>query len=656
VTRTNDSRLRPLLTGGYCGAHILLGAGVLCWTAVNWQPYDHLRFFSYLLSAIVASVLKVRLPGMTGTASVSFLFVLIGIMDLSLPEAIMLGALSMLTQCTWRTERRPSAMQVGFSICSITIATYASALIYNYAHAVLLEPLALGLLALAYYSTNTFSVACIIALTESKPVWTVMSRNRWLLPYYAGGTSLAWMIGTMPRAIQWELPIICLPIIYVIHRSYRTFLVQMEQEKKHVEDMNSLHLRTIETLALAIEAKDHNTHDHLQRVQLYALEIGKDLALTHLELEALRVASVLHDIGKLAVPEYIISKPGKLTPEEFEKMKTHPVVGAEILERVEFPWPVVPIVRAHHEKWDGNGYPYGLKGKEIPIGARILSAVDCLDALASDRQYRLAMPLDEAMAKIASESGTSFDPTVVDALKRRYREVEAMAQERSAKTRPRLSTGIHIKRGSAPAAGFEAGSCGPAKNQETHSQGEDASMRRLADTISLRVSNAADLSREEILAMSAVRIKKAVPYDAMAFFVTDGTSLWPDFVYGYDSWHLQSLRIPLGEGLAGWVAQTRRPIINGNPSVDVGYGTAPSVTEPLRSALAIPMSASDAATSVLILYRRDRDAFGAQDLAGLLALCGPLTRVFDAPVHSSGLTNSRETRDVVHAEAMAALG
>ena len=128
------------------------------------------------------------------------------------------------------------------------------------------------------------------------------------------------------------------------------------------------------------------------------------------ELDALQAAALLHDIGKLAVPEHIISKPGKLTPEEFEKMKIHPLVGAEILEEVKFPYPVVPIVRAHHEKWDGTGYPFGLAGEEIPIGARILSAVDCLDALASDRQYRRALPLDEAMKIVEDESGKAFDP------------------------------------------------------------------------------------------------------------------------------------------------------------------------------------------------------------------------------------------------------
>src|SRR5205085_3166762 len=187
---------------------------------------------------------------------------------------------------------------------------------------------------------------------------------------------------------------------------------------------------------------------------LYSLEIGKELGLPHEQLDALRAASMLHDIGKLAVPEHIISKPGKLTPAEFQKMKIHPVVGAEILERVSFPYPVVPIVRSHHEKWDGSGYPDGLSREQIPIGARILAAVDCFDALASDRQYRRALPLDEAMDKVVSQAGTSFDPAVVDVLQRRYRDLEARVRESSATAQPVLSTDICVTRGAAPAAGF----------------------------------------------------------------------------------------------------------------------------------------------------------------------------------------------------------
>ena len=223
----------------------------------------------------------------------------------------------------------------------------------------------------------------------------------------------------------------------------------------HAEEMAALHLRTIEALALAIEAKDHTTHDHLRRVQVYATEIGKELNLSPVELEALHAAALLHDIGKLAVPEHIISKPGKLTREEFEKMKIHPTVGAEILERVEFPYPVAPIVAAHHEHWDGAGYPNGLRGEQIPIGARILSAVDCFDALATDRQYRRALPLEGAMKVLIGESGKSFDPQVVAVMQRRYVELEELARDEAGAT---LSTDKIIQRGAAPAAGLEVSS------------------------------------------------------------------------------------------------------------------------------------------------------------------------------------------------------
>src|SRR5581483_4508282 len=285
------------------------------------------------------------------------------------PEALLVAALSMIVQCTWRTSARPNLTQTGFNIGVLLVAVEISSQVYAYSQRWVPEPVSLGAMALVYFIANTFPIACIIGLTERKRIFSVWNNYRWMLAYYGVGASMAWVIGTLPHAIQWEFPIICLPLVYLVHRSNRSHLAKMEQERSHMMAINGLHLRTIEALALAIDAKDHTTHDHLQRVQLYATELGKDLGLSEQELDALTAASVLHDIGKLAVPESIISKPGKLTPSEFEKMKIHPVVGAEILERVEFPYPVVPIVRSHHEKWDGSGYPYGLKGEEIPVGA-----------------------------------------------------------------------------------------------------------------------------------------------------------------------------------------------------------------------------------------------------------------------------------------------
>jgi len=211
----------------------------------------------------------------------------------------------------------------------------------------------------------------------------------------------------------WGSTVLLLPAFFLVLYSYSLRTRQLKAERKHTQELGDVHMRMVEALALTIEAKDQTTHDHLQRVKVFCIEVGKELKLNDSEMQALSVASLLHDIGKLAVPEYIISKPGKLSVEEFEKVKIHPTVGAEILERVGFPYPVAPIVRAHHEKWDGSGYPKGLRGTEIPIGARVLSAVDYVDALASDRQYRRGMAVNEVVTKLQEQAGKAFDPNIV---------------------------------------------------------------------------------------------------------------------------------------------------------------------------------------------------------------------------------------------------
>jgi putative nucleotidyltransferase with HDIG domain len=232
------------------------------------------------------------------------------------------------------------------------------------------------------------------------------------------------------------------------------YVRRYEEHNLHRDQIESLHLRTIEALSLALDAKDPETGDHLSRVRVYAVELAREIGVCDRELECLRVAALLHDIGKLALPEEIISKPGRLTPEEFEKVKVHPIVGAEILQRVGFD-PLVPaIVRAHHERWDGTGYPDGLRGDQIPLGARILSAVDAFDALSSDRSYRDALPLHEAMREVSLRAGTSFDPAVVDLLVCRYEELERKVSHQ-AQPCARPLVDIRVDRDVEPAAGFE---------------------------------------------------------------------------------------------------------------------------------------------------------------------------------------------------------
>ncbi len=624
MTEERSQRLRARLPKIHVYAHVALGCAALASGLATWHWDDPVRFASFLLAATLGSILKVRLPGVTGTTSVSALFVLIGIVNLNLPEALVVGAVSMLVQCTWRPKSKPRAIQVAFSVCVLAIAVYVSAFVLAWANSRFPAPVNLALLAVVYFCLNTFPVAAIIGLTEGKAALAVWSSYRWTLAYYLVGASMAWVIGTIPRSIQWEFPIICLPLVYLVHRSNRTYLLQMEQVNKHMQEMNALHLRTIEALALAIDAKDHTTHDHLQRVQLYAIEVGRDLGLNEQELDALRAAAVLHDIGKLAVPESIISKPGKLTRSEFEKMKVHPVVGAEILERVEFPYPVVPIVRAHHEKWDGSGYPYGLKGSEIPIGARILAAVDCLDALASDRQYRRALPLDEAMARVASEAGTSFDPTVVRALSARYRELEARAKAATPPApQPTLSVDIKITRGSAPAAGFEADAASSHPVSRARARQQTGS-----SALQVPSGGVCALDWREALAVASLRIHHAVPYDAIAFYTRDDHVVHARFVDGDDRARFESLVVPYGEGLIGWVTATGKPLLNGNPAVEPGH----TAENAFAAALALPLLQAGSAIGVVALYRREKDSFAAHELVSVLEACPALASLLsEAP-------------------------
>jgi putative nucleotidyltransferase with HDIG domain len=612
-------------------------AGCTCFTAAlfHWQANDYVKFACYLIAALLASPLKVILPGVEGTLSVNFLFTLLGILELGLPETLLIVLASTLGQAYWRRKQRVKLVQFVFNWSQLTVSSTIAYGAYKLVVVHVLHatgPLALLAAAITHFACNTAAMSTIIGLTEDKPVpkvWT--DTYLWSFPYYMVGAAVAGLVHFLNAHIGWQSSLLVLPPIYLMYRSYRLYLGKLETEKQHAEQVSRLHLRTIEALALAIEAKDETTGEHLQRVRIYSMEIAKELGLSEDETEALRAASVLHDIGKLAVPEHIISKPGRLTPEEFEKMKIHPVVGAEILERVRFPYPVVPIVRAHHEKWDGSGYPYGLAGEAIPIGARILSAVDCFDALASDRQYRKALPLNEAMAKVVADAGKSFDPRVVEILNRRYIELEKIAHAQPGEAMAKLSTDIKVERGSAPAAGFAASA-----ETDEHPSKASADINTLISDAKragkeiLELSRGASLQVEDIFSLLAVRLKHLAPHESMAAYCPTGDVLIPSFVSGENFRLFSSLRIPLGEGLSGWVAQNHKAILNGNPSVEPGYLNDPTKYSTLRSALAMPIEGANGIAAVLALYRAGQDAFTADDLRVLEAIASGLGKAIES--------------------------
>jgi len=563
--------------------------------------------------------------------SVNFLFILLGVMELSLPETLVIGCAATLVQSVWQARSRPDPVKVLFNVfgmmANATVFCYTS---YHWLDARVgsNKPILLMLAALVFFLANTLPIAIVISLTEGKSSRKVWSECYfWSFPYYLVGAAAVGLLGIINRQAGWETSLLVLPVIYWVYRSYRLYLGRLEAEKerveiekRHVEEIASLNMRTIEALALAIEAKDHTTHTHLQRVRTYAVEIAKELGLSASEIEALRAAALLHDIGKLGVPEHIINKPGKLTPEEFERMKVHPLVGAEILDRVAFPYPVAPIVRSHHERWDGSGYPAGLVGEDIPIGARILAAVDCLDALASDRQYRPAIPLDQAMNTVKEKSGTWFDPKVVAILEHRYVDLEHMAQTIDAGFIPSgFSKDLRVERGLAPAAGFE-------KSAETPPVESDflasiASARQEAQAMfELSQDLGNSLSLSETLSVLSMRLRKLIHYDSIAVYVNRNGWLLPELVSGENFKLLSSLKIRVGEGLCGWVAENGKPIINGNPQVEAGYSADPEKYTTLKSALAVPLEGLTGVVGVLAMYHSSQDAFTPDHLRILLAV------------------------------------
>ena len=631
----------------FVGVVIAAGTACLIEAAIRQSSRNIAEFICYLGVVILASRLRVTLPGITGTLSVNFLFILVAIAELSYAEAMTLGAVAMLAQ-TYHPNR-PSAIQLTFNVCAGSLSTAIAYLVYHSSIAnqfISSRPLILCIASSAYFFANAGCIGAVISLTERRPLGRILvDCYLWSFPYYLVGAGIAATIAWFNQEFNWETSLLFVPAMYIIYRSYRLYLGKLEDEKRHVEEIANLHLRTIEALALAIEAKDQTTHEHLQRVRVYAIEVAKELGLKGTDLEALHAAALLHDIGKLAVPEHIIAKPGRLTPEEFEKMKTHTIVGAEILERVRFPYPVVPIVRAHHEKWDGSGYPFGLKGAEIPIGARILSAVDFLDALASDRQYRRAMPLDEVMKRLVAEAGKSFDPQVVEVLQRRYRSLENLAVAQSAQNGiPGDVTERKVTRGTAPAAGFENAAALHSPGHEAKFLSSIAAARQEAQSLfELSQDLGASLSVGETLSVFSVKLKPMVPYDAIAIYLLRDEVLIPEYVNGDNYRLFSSLQIPLGDGLSGWVAQNKKPIINGNPSVEPGYLNDPQRYSTLRSALAVPLDGVNGVIGVMALYRAERDAFTSDNLRLLLAVSGKMALAIENALKYQQAENSAIT-------------
>jgi putative nucleotidyltransferase with HDIG domain len=398
----------------------------------------------------------VKVPGIPAKISVSETFVFTSVLLFGTAAATVTVALDALIMSGWRHRREP--LKVLFNTTEPALSIFVASHLF---FLIIKEPLRIHprdagsllipilVLSLTYFFLNSTLTAAAISLQSGKRVVAVLRGHLlWLVLNYLGGASVALLIVNNSTTVNITTISIVLPLLLITYLTFKSAMGRIEDANNHVTQLNRMYMSTIETLAMAVDAKDQVTHGHIRRVQEHSVDLARHMGVDDENLiKAIEAASLLHDMGKLAVPEHILNKPGKLSVAEFEIMKTHSSVGADILAAIDFPYPVVPIVRHHHENWNGSGYPDGLSGTDIPIGARILAVVDCFDALTSDRPYRARLPVGEAIEILSARRGSMYDPLVVDAfIERQSRWSQPQTDEVAVLEPPALSLSLSLPR------------------------------------------------------------------------------------------------------------------------------------------------------------------------------------------------------------------
>jgi putative nucleotidyltransferase with HDIG domain len=614
--RAPSGALKPFVR-----AVVAIGAAVIVHSVVavagTPRPYEWLLFAAL---AIATGSFSVKIASVVATISISdTFFITLAVLFGPAPAAIAIAADSLIM--SWRLGH--AWRRIALNIAAPAVSMWAGAQAFfliarvspiahsDVAVGSLIAPLLL--MTLIYFALNSGLIATAVGLESGQSPVDIWRRHfQWLGIGYMASASLAFCFVLLIQQVSFLAAIVILPMLAVFHLTLKASYGRLEDARRHLADVDRLYLSTVETLAMAIDAKDDVTHSHVRRVQAYAVGMARELGFTdESTLKAIEAAALLHDTGKLAVPEHILNKPGKLTPSEFEKMKLHVDVGADILSLVDFPYPVVPIVRCHHENWDGTGYPRGVKGEAIPIGARILSVVDCFDALTSDRPYRRAMTEEAALGILRERSGKMYDPAVVDMFIKVFRDIPVASHDAAETTEvmQRIAQSKH----EAPAPVVEA----PAVPSTF------AASSNLLACVSLARVAGGEGSLADVLALSSNLVNDILPAATGAWFVPDQArdQLVVADAFGPAAAILAGFSVDVGDRLTGWVAASRQPILNSDASLDLG-GRQEGNEPRLLTCMSVPLVAGETLVGVLSLYSAEAEGFN-EDRGRLIQMIAP---------------------------------
>src|SRR5262249_10771753 len=560
----------------------MVGACVISYTAVNVLRLGRIELLelgALMAAAFVAGLRPIQIPGTQTSITPGDVFVFLAILLWGAPAATLVATIdAAVTSC--RTSRRLTSCLGGPAM--ISIAIFISANVFERILSVLQAfkyyetagvLIALLLVSFIYFLLNTFSNAIQSALKRRTPVFALWwDGYRWLGLIYAAGASAAGFVYLSIMHYGISSLVAAGPLVGIILLACHLYFKQADEREKAIKKISNIHLATVEALATAIDAKDEITADHVFRVQVYACGLARYFGLGKAEIEALKAGALLHAVGKIAVPDYTLNKPGKLTAAEFDKMKIHTVVGAQIMERVNFPYPVVPIVRHHHERWDGRGYPDALKGEQIPLTARILTVADCFDAVREDRQYRKGMTRDEACAFLRDGAGKQFDPRVVDAFLANLASFEQEITAHKSSNQPLLSpttqAGLsETARSAVPAAGL-------AQQQfESPDYVKHIKSSRTGAAVLYEVAQmfSKNLGVEGVVKETVAQLERAIPFTTSVVYLRapDGCSVAAAYAYGRNAGQIQGKHLGMGQGIAGWVVINNRHMCNTDPMLDL---------------------------------------------------------------------------------------
>jgi putative nucleotidyltransferase with HDIG domain len=591
----------------YIGVVTSLGLVVLVasiWQLSAFQP--GVEWFLLATLTLLTGSFTVKLPSLPAKISVSETFVFTSVLLFGTSAGVVTVVLDALVISLWMKTSKPR--RVFFNATAPAIALWASSTTFFYVTqavpgqisredvAALIAPM--FAFAFLYFLVNTTLVAGALATERKERFGTIWWEN---FPpvsttYFVGG-SIALLIVAYTDHIDLTVLMMIIPLLVISYLTFRTSMGRLEDANRHIAQISEMYLSTIETLAMAVDAKDQITHGHIRRVQVFAVELAKRLGVREEHsLKGIEAAALLHDMGKLAIPEHILNKPGKLTEAEFNKMKRHADIGADLLSSIRFPYPVVPIVRHHHENWNGMGYPTGLAGTDIPLGARILSVVDCFDALTSDRPYRPRLSDDEAFQVLRERRGNMYDPLVVD-------------------------TFIAAHPTIAPAAilaGQNARSLLPTMLDGADGTPVDSPLRDIRAT-AIQSSQLSEYSRELQAALSLgeaieltgqyVRMFMPAAVCAVYNYDSDADILICVGATGDPQQRIRNLAIRRGDRISGWAAANETTIANSDATLDLG-ATAETFVPPLRSALSTPINERNRLIGVLTVYAERPQVFG----------------------------------------------